>query len=393
VNGLAVFVTILGSTGTIGVQTLDVLAALGESYQVAALAAGSNVQRLADQIRRFRPYYVSVRDEDVATALREQLRPGDPKPEIGIGEAGLVTAADVPADVVVSAVVGARGLLPTWRAVERGARIALANKETLVAAGDLVMPLARRTGARVVPVDSEHSALFQCLLAGRPEEVRRYILTASGGPFRTWSVEALRHAGVADALRHPNWSMGRKITVDSATLMNKGLEVIEAHHLFSASYDKIEVVIHPQSVVHSLIEFQDGSLVAQLGVPDMHVPIQYALTYPERAPSQWPRLDLVAVGTLTFEAPDPVRFPSLRLAYEAGRAGGLAPCVLNAANEVAVEAFLAGRLSFLGIAELVEAVLAQHEGGTPTRLEDVLETDEWARSAARQWLKKRGWSE
>jgi 1-deoxy-D-xylulose-5-phosphate reductoisomerase len=385
-------VTILGSTGVIGTNTLEVLEHLGESYVVRALAAGKNASRLAEQIRRFRPQYVSVQDESTLRELKEQLVGFDAWPEFFVGDDGLEQISQVPTDVVVSAIVGAKGLAPTWRAVERGATVALANKETLVAAGDLVMPLAAKTRAHIVPVDSEHSALLQSLHSGKPEEVSRYILTASGGPFREWSYEQLTRATVEEALRHPTWSMGQKITVDSATLMNKGLEVIEAHHLFQAPYSKIDVVVHPQSVVHSLVEFVDGSVVAQLATHDMRLPIQYALTYPNRRQSPWPRLDLLSVATLTFEAPDFNRFPSLRLAYEAGKAGGYAPCVLNAANEIAVAAFLSGRISFLQMAKLVESVLERHIPGTPSELNDIVEMDNWARRSALAMLEKGGWN-
>ncbi|GMA49004.1 1-deoxy-D-xylulose 5-phosphate reductoisomerase [Alicyclobacillus contaminans] len=311
---------------------------------------------------------------------------------IFVGDAGLMEVSRIPTDIVVSAIVGAKGLAPTWAAVERGATVALANKETLVAAGDLVMAHARATGAVILPVDSEHSALFQSLHSGDPKEVRRYILTASGGPFRTWSLDALRKATVEQALRHPTWNMGMKITVDSASLMNKGLEVIEAHHLFNVDYDRIDILVHPQSIVHSLVEFVDGSTIAQLATHDMRLPIQYALTYPARVESPWPRLDLAEVGQLTFERPDFERFPNLRLAYEAGRAGGFAPCVLNAANEVAVEAFLSKRMTFLQMAKLVESVLEMHIPGTPSELNDIVEMDNWARRSAHAMLEKGGWN-
>ncbi|MDQ0190530.1 1-deoxy-D-xylulose-5-phosphate reductoisomerase [Alicyclobacillus cycloheptanicus] len=385
-------ISILGSTGVIGRQTLSVLGSFTEPVTVAALAAGRNADLLAQQVRAFRPSFVSVQDEAARQTLLDALSDVHPLPEIGVGEAGLAAAAAIPSDVVVSAVVGARGLRPTWLAMERGATIALANKETLVAGGDLVMPLCARTGARIVPVDSEHSAVFQCLQAGRPDDVARYILTASGGPFRTWSQAQLERATVDAALRHPNWTMGQKITIDSATLMNKGLEVIEAHHLFDASYDKIEVVVHPQSVIHSMVEYLDGSILAQLGAADMRIPIQYALTYPRHRPSPATRLNLLELSELTFEAPDFDRFPSLRLAYEAGRAGGFAPCVLNAANEVAVECFLQGRMTFLQMAKLVESVLEQHQPGVPRELEEILQMDAWARATAHKIIEKGGWT-
>jgi 1-deoxy-D-xylulose-5-phosphate reductoisomerase len=384
--------TILGSTGVIGTHTLEVVEQLGGQYDVQCLAAGRNAALLAEQVKKFRPAYVSVQDEDTLAELKLRLAGWHPQPEFFVGDAGLDEISRVPTDVVVSAIVGAKGLQPTWNAVARGAVVALANKETLVAAGDLVMPLARRTGARILPVDSEHSALFQCLHCGQAREVARYILTASGGPFRTWPLSAIQQATVEQALRHPTWNMGKKITVDSASMMNKGLEVIEAHHLFDASYDKIHVLVHPESIVHSMIEYVDGSVMAQLATHDMRVPIQYALTYPNRTPSPWPRLDLLAVGALHFEAPDFERFPSLRLAYQAGQTGGYAPCVLNAANEVAVEAFLQGRISFLGMAKLVESVLERHIPGAPSELNDIVEMDNWARRSALAMLDKGGWS-
>jgi 1-deoxy-D-xylulose-5-phosphate reductoisomerase len=392
VTGLGKSVTILGSTGTIGQQTLEVLDSLQSEYAVTALAAGQNAELLARQIQKFRPKYVSVQNERVREELCSMLDGMSPLPEIWTGDEGLRRIAEVPSDIVVSSIVGARGLIPTWLAVRRGATVLLANKETLVAAGDIVMKAVDAAGALLLPVDSEHSALFQCLQAGKPDEVRRYILTASGGPFRSLSEDELKHVTAEQALRHPNWSMGKKITVDSATLMNKGLEVIEAHHLFNASYDKIEVIVHPQSVVHSMIEYQDGSVLAQLATPDMRLPIQYALTYPHRVASHWPKLNLLGCSHLTFEAPDTKRFRSLALAYSAGRQGGYAPCVLNAANEVAVDAFLQGRVPFLAIPCIVESVLEQHAAGEPSSVEEILVMDEWARRHAEAVIQRGGWS-
>ena len=387
-------VTILGSTGVIGINTLEVidhLNAMGDDVRVVALAAGGNFRLLADQIRRYRPLVVSVTDEATAKELRLALPAGAKTAEVFIGEDGLREVAKLSSDTVVSAIVGAKGLVPTWEALQRGATIALANKETLVAAGDLVMPVAHSKNVQILPVDSEHSALFQALKSGRSSEVARYFVTASGGPFRTWDLERLSRATVDEALRHPNWVMGQKITIDSASLMNKGLEVIEAHHLFQASYDKIEVVVHPQSVIHSMVEFVDGSVIAQLATADMRLPIQYALTHDTRLSAPWPRLDVFQMSGLTFEHPDAERFPSLRLAYAAGRAGGFAPCVLNAANEVAVGAFLARRISFLGMAKLVESVLEIHSPGTPTSISEVLVMDGWARAAAEAKVQRGGW--
>ncbi|RIV29358.1 1-deoxy-D-xylulose-5-phosphate reductoisomerase [Alicyclobacillaceae bacterium I2511] len=387
-------ITILGSTGVIGTLTLEVLSALiEEPFHISVLAAGTNVTKLAEQVLRFRPQYVSVATREGKEQLLERILPSGWHPEIGIGEEGLLQAASIPSQVVVSAIVGARGLLPTWMALQRGAIVALANKETLVAAGELVMTTARTSGSTLIPVDSEHSALFQCLQMGHTnpmEPVERLILTASGGPFREWSLSEQATVTPEQALRHPNWTMGKKITVDSATLMNKGLEVIEAHHLFGVPYDKIEVLVHPQSAVHSLVAYHDGSVLAQLASADMRIPIQYALTYPNREQSNWPRLDLAQLGQLTFESPDFQRFPSLRLAYEAGKVGGLAPCVLNAANEVAVNGFLDGRISFLQVARLVEEVLQHRIPGSMATMEDVLEADRWARRVAQDLLKKGG---
>ncbi|MCL6632007.1 MAG: 1-deoxy-D-xylulose-5-phosphate reductoisomerase [Alicyclobacillus herbarius] len=376
------YITILGSTGVIGRLTLEVLESLEPAFQVRALAAGRNVDRLAEQVQKWRPEIVSVADDEAGHELIGRLRGMSPLPTVVVGDDGLKEVASADANVVVSAIVGAKGLVPTWIALARGAKLALANKETLVAAGDLVIPHAARHAATIVPVDSEHAAVHQCLRSGHDAELAHIWLTASGGPFRTWERDRMRTVRVEDALAHPNWSMGKKITVDSATLMNKGLEVIEAHHLFAVSYDKIKVVVHPQSIIHSLVEFCDGSMVAQMGPADMRMPIQYALTYPERKTSVWPRLNLMECGPLSFESPDWHRFPSLRLAYEAGRSGGLAPCILNAANEVAVAAFLAGRISFLEIPELVERVLDAEPAGTASSLEEVLEADARARVRA-----------
>lgn len=386
-------ITVLGSTGVIGTLTLEVLEGLSEPFRVLALSAGQNMELLAKQIIQTRPEYVSVPDEAALQRLLKLLPPGTPSVEIGIGTKGLVAAAELPAEIVVSAVVGSVGILPTWAAIKRGATIALANKETLVAGGDFMMPEAAKRGAKIVPVDSEHSAIFQCLEArGTGEKaISRLLVTASGGPFRTWQPEELQRVTVADALRHPTWSMGRKITIDSATLMNKGLEVIEAHHLFNAPYDSIEVVVHPQSMIHSMVEFVDGSIVAQLGLPDMRLPIQYALTYPIRHPRDGKRVNFAELSTLTFEAPDFERFPALRLAYEAGRAGGYAPCVLNAANEVAVYAFLAGELPFRAIPKVVEETLQRHVAGQPQSMDDLVQMDVASRLMAQAILQEGRW--
>ena len=375
-------VAILGSTGSIGRNTLRVIESLNGSFGVAALGAGANIPLLAEQIERHRPRVVSVQDEGAAEQLSYELRERSiaARPKVGIGVDGLSEVATVDgAEIVIGAVVGARGLLPTYRALEAGRRVALANKETLVVAGELMTRAAARSGAELLPVDSEHNALHQCLRGERRSELKRLILTASGGPFRTASRDEIERATPDEALRHPTWRMGDKITIDSATLMNKGLEVIEAHWLFDCSADEIEVVVHPQSVVHSMIELIDGSIIAQLGVTDMRHAIQYALTYPARHPSSLPPLDLTQLAKLEFYAPDTDRFPCLAFAYQALRAGGTMPAVLNAANEVAVAAFLAAQIRFGEIPRLISAACAAHEPQPATSLESVLAADQWAR--------------
>ncbi|MGA9821894.1 MAG: 1-deoxy-D-xylulose-5-phosphate reductoisomerase, partial [Desulfobaccales bacterium] len=318
--------SILGSTGSIGRSTLAVVAEYPDNFAVVGLAAGKNVELLAEQVARFRPALVSVQDEETAARLRELVAPG---PEILAGRSGALAVATASVEMVVSAMVGAVGLEPTLAAIRAGLPVALANKETLVAAGPLVMNLARERGVPLIPVDSEHSAIFQALQGERRADIRRLWLTASGGPFRSWGADRLERATAAQALKHPNWSMGPKITIDSATLMNKALEVIEASVLFGLPVDQIGVYIHPQSIVHSLVEFVDGSVIAQLGVPDMRLPIAYALNYPRRLPLNSPPLDLCRIAQLTFETPDQTRFPGLALGYAAARAGGTMPAVLN----------------------------------------------------------------
>lgn len=376
-------VAILGSTGSIGRNTLRVIESLGEAFSVAGLGAGSNVTLLAEQIAKHRPRIVSVSDDEAAEKLRRELKARGINrfPRIGIGEQGLSeVATEDGVEIVIGAVVGARGLLPTYRALEAGRRVALANKETLVIAGELMTRVAEASGAELLPVDSEHNALHQCLRGEQRNELRRLILTASGGPFRTSSAEAIANATPAEALRHPTWRMGDKITIDSATLMNKGLEVIEAHWLFNCSADEIDVIIHPQSVVHSMIELIDGSIMAQMGVTDMRHAIQYALTYPDRLETSLPPLDLAQLSRLEFHRPDTERFPCLRLAYAALRKGGTMPAVLNAANEVAVAAFLEERVRFGEIPALIEAACDAHEPQPATSLEAVLTADSWARA-------------
>lgn len=372
---------VLGSTGSVGVSTLKIVEDFPDRLEVVALAAGRNTELLAEQVRRFRPWIVSVIDAQAAADLAARI-PGV-EVEILTGPAGasrVATADGV--DLVVSAFVGATGLDPTWAAIDAGRDVALANKEVLVMAGELVMAQARRRDARILPVDSEHVAVHQCLAGHRREDVRRVLLTASGGPFRTTPREALRAVTPAQALRHPNWDMGPKITIDSASLMNKGLEMIEACWLFDLPPDTIEVVIHPQSIVHSLVEFIDGSVMAQLGVPDMRGPIAYALALPERLPLRMERLDLARVGTLTFESPDLERFPALGLAARALREGGTQPAVLNAANEAAVGAFLEGRLAFTNIPETIARTMDAHAPRPLKEIADAIAADAWARDHA-----------
>ncbi|MBM9614603.1 1-deoxy-D-xylulose-5-phosphate reductoisomerase [Desulfobulbus rhabdoformis] len=375
-------IALLGSTGSIGTNVLAIARQFPEQFQIVGLSAGSNVELLTEQVLEFNPQCVSIGRPDLAAELANTL-PASYRSRIlsgGEGNTAIATLAD--ADMVVTAVVGAVGLLPTLAAIRAGKDIGLANKETLVMAGRLVMEEVQRHGVRLLPIDSEHSAIFQALEAGRSQDVDKLILTASGGPFRDWDLDALRIAQPEQALAHPNWSMGRKISIDSATLMNKGLEVIEASWLFSMEPERIEVVVHPQSIVHSLVEFVDGSVVAQLGIPDMRIPIGYALTYPKRLPLALPRLSLSQCSDLSFEQPDMIRFPALGLAFDALRAGGVQPAVLNAANEVAVDAFLEGKIGYLDIARTVEACLSQAPLANELDLDAILAADAAARSAA-----------
>jgi 1-deoxy-D-xylulose-5-phosphate reductoisomerase len=378
-------VAILGSTGSIGCNTFRVLEALGsEKFRVVALAAGRNVTKLCEQIARHQPALVSVENEEVSELLKaELLKRGLPVPQIATGADGLVRVATHPdADCLVSATVGAVGFVPTLRALEAGKRVALANKETLVMAGELMTRAAERSGAELLPVDSEHNALHQCLRGEQVAEVRRIILTASGGPFRTRDKAGIQSATVAEALNHPTWSMGAKITIDSATLMNKGLEVIEAHWLFGFGADEINIVVHPESIVHSMIELVDGSVIAQLGVTDMRHAIQYALTYPQRYDSDLPPLDLARLSSLHFEAPDLDRFPCISLAYRALRTGGTLPAAMNAANEEAVQAFIDERISFADIPQVIKGVMDEHRTSDLKDLETVVDADRSARAAA-----------
>ena len=378
-------VSILGSTGSIGCNTLRVVESLGpERFRVVALGAGRNVAKLTDQIARHQPDLVSVQTEEAAEQLKAELRRRNVSPpRIAVGETGLIdVATHDEADCVVSGTVGAVGFVPTLRALEAGKRVALANKETLVMAGELMTCAAAKSGAELLPVDSEHNALHQCLRGEKRTEVRRIILTASGGPFRTHDKAAIESATVAEAMKHPTWSMGAKITIDSATLMNKGLEVIEAHWLFGFSADEISIVVHPESVVHSMIELIDGSVIAQLGVTDMRHAIQYALTYPERHASELPPLDLAKLTSLHFEEPDLERFPCISLAYRALKTGGTLPAAMNAANEVAVHAFIDERIALTDIPRVIEEVMSRHQTRAATDLEAVLDADRTARAAA-----------
>ncbi len=379
-------VSILGSTGSIGTSTLDVVSRSRGAFRVAGLAAGGNIRLLGEQVAAFKPRVVSVRRPADAAALRRRF----PGVRFVSGTEGAEEVAVLGEnDIVVAAIPGIQGLKPTLAAVRTGTRVALANKESLVAAGAFLIREAAKSGAEILPVDSEHSGVFQCLAATRKRDVRRVILTASGGPFFRTSPRALRTRTVADALRHPSWKMGKKVTVDSATLMNKGLELIEAHWLFGLPPEKLDVLIHPQSVVHALVELADGSVLAQLSATDMRVPIQYALTYPRRSAEPAARLDLAAVGRLEFHDVDEGRFPLFALARRALREGESLPAALNAANEAAVEAFLAGRLAFAAIAGVVGAALETHVRRPLRRLEDVYAVDAEARAAARRIMKQR----
>ena len=385
-------VAILGSTGSIGCNSLRVIESLSERrMRVVGLAAGSNVERLADQIATHLPEVVSVDSETAAHDLRARLFERDiDLPRIVTGEAGLVEIATHPqADCVISATVGAVGFVPTLRALEAGKRVALANKETLVMAGELMTSAARKSGAELLPIDSEHNALHQCLRGERPEEVRRIVLTASGGPFRTKNKVEMKQATVAEAMRHPTWNMGAKITIDSATLMNKGLEVIEARWLFGFGPEQIDILVHPESVVHSMIEMIDGSVIAQMGVTDMRHAIQYALTYPERHECQLPPLDLTSISGLHFEAPDLDRFPCIALAYRALREGGTLPAAMNAANEEAVCAFIDERICLTEIPLVIESVMDAHANQQARDIETILEADRAARLLALTEIEKR----
>ncbi len=393
-------ISVLGSTGSIGTQTLQIAEEFPEQFKVVALTAGQNLNLLVEQIKTHQPEVVALAQEKHLNPLKERINNLDPEkrpkvlPQFVSGVEGLCIAASWDhADLVVTGIVGCAGLLPTLAAIKSGKDIALANKETLIAAGPVVLPELKRSGSRLLPADSEHSAIFQCLQGtpwaenarlstGVPTPGLRNIqLTASGGAFRDWSTEDLKNATVKDATSHPNWSMGRKITVDSATLMNKGLEVIEAHYLFGLDYDHIEIVIHPQSIIHSMIELADSSVLAQMGWPDMKLPILYAMSWPNRIETSWERLNLPKLQQLTFKEPDKTKYPCMELAYEAGKTGGTMPAVLNAANEQAVSLFLEEKISFLSIPKLIEAACEKHKNELRSQplLNDVIEVDKWSR--------------
>ncbi|WP_206242792.1 1-deoxy-D-xylulose-5-phosphate reductoisomerase [Novosphingobium terrae] len=377
--------SVLGATGSIGASTLDLVRRQPEAWRVVALTANGNAKALAELAREFKAQVAVVADEAQLPALREALA-GSGIEATG-GEAALVEAASRPADIVMAAIVGCAGLAPTMAAIEQGRTVALANKEALVSAGEVMTAAVARHGTTLLPVDSEHNAIFQCLSGNSHKDVRWITLTASGGPFRDWDAEQLRHATPAQAIKHPNWSMGAKISVDSATMMNKGLEFIEAYHLFPVGLDKLRIIVHPQSIIHSMVEYRDGSTLAQLGPSDMRVPIASCLAWPARMDTPLSdQLDLATIGQLTFRAPDEERFPATRLAREAARAGGGIPAVLNAANEVAVAAFLDGRIGFTRIAAMVEDVLGRYAPPPPATLEDVHAVDARARIEAKSLM-------
>jgi 1-deoxy-D-xylulose-5-phosphate reductoisomerase len=369
---------ILGCTGSIGVSTLQVVAQFPDRFRVRSMTAGSNIKQLAEQVHAVKPDRVAIADKELIPEFKKLLNGW--KGDILGGVEGLVELAEEPqSDYVVSAIVGAAGLVPTLAALKKGKQVGIANKEPLVMAGSLMLEAAKKSGATILPIDSEHCAVFQSVRCGEAREVRKIILTASGGPFRTATKEMMLQATKESALKHPTWSMGAKITIDSATLMNKALEIIEAHFLFGVPYEAIEVWVHPQSIVHAMVEFTDSSMIAQLGLPDMRLPIQYALTWPERLDGALPPLTLDKMRSLTFEAPDHDRFPSLNFAYQAGRRGGTAPAVLNAANEQAVSLFLDGKIKFCGIFDCVSSALEAHKTQQVKDLQTVLEADSWAR--------------
>jgi 1-deoxy-D-xylulose-5-phosphate reductoisomerase len=370
-------ISLLGSTGSIGVNTLDVVDRNPKSFKILAMSAGSNVDLFAEQVRKFKPKIASLLDSTKISTLKERV--ADLDVEIIMGDEGSITVATLPeTDLVVSGIVGSAGLIPAMEALKAGKNLALANKETLVIAGELILREAEKTNSQIIPIDSEHSAIFQALNGEKKERVKKIILTASGGPFRTFSLDQMNNVTVKDALNHPNWSMGAKISIDSSTMMNKGLEYIEAKWLFGIN-TPVDIIVHAQSIIHSMIEFVDTSIMAQLGIPDMRVPISYALTYPDRFECNLPSLDLATMGDLTFEAPDFKRFPCLQLAIDAMEIGQTMPAILNAANEIAVQAFLDELIPYKDIAELIRMVMHNHRPSPLNDLQDVLNADKWAR--------------
>jgi 1-deoxy-D-xylulose-5-phosphate reductoisomerase len=377
-------ISLLGSTGSIGVSTLDVVARNSDRFEISGLSAGSNAEKFVEQVKQFKPKVASLFDRSKEAFVREQLAGLDV--EIIFGEQGPVQVATWPdSDLVVSGIVGSAGLLPALAAINAGKNLALANKETLVVAGELVLKAAKDKNVAIIPIDSEHSAILQAMNGEKKEQVKKIILTASGGPFRTFTREQMEHVTVQQALNHPNWSMGDKITIDSATMMNKGLEYIEAKWLFGLETE-VEVIIHRQSIIHSMIEFVDTSIMAQLGIPDMRVPIAYALSYPDRLDCELPSLDLSQLSRLDFETPDYEKFPCLKLAIDALDAGETLPAVLNAANEIAVQAFLDEQISFKEISEIIRTAMQNHKSKPVTTLEDVLSADRWTREEARKLI-------
>ena len=376
-------IAILGSTGSIGVNTLDIVRNSKNRFKVSGLAAGGNIALLEKQIREFKPKYAALFDEKKTSLLKKRL--GRLKVEIFSGIEGLIKVASIPdTKMVVSAIVGAAGLIPTFAALKCGKDIALANKETLVIAGELFMKHSRKKRVRIIPVDSEHSAIFQCINGTTNRKIKKIILTASGGPFLTYPAKKFEKITTRKALNHPNWNMGPKITIDSATLMNKGLEVIEAHWLFGIDENRIDVVIHPESIVHSMVEFIDTSIIAQMGLPDMRVPINYALNYPERVSTNLPTLNLTKIKTLTFSEPNYKKFPCLKYAFHALRIGRTMPAVLNSANEVAVQAFLNGSISFTGIPKIIKKIMRKHQPKKIRKISDIMQADLWARAEAKK---------
>ncbi|PKN51979.1 MAG: 1-deoxy-D-xylulose-5-phosphate reductoisomerase [Deltaproteobacteria bacterium HGW-Deltaproteobacteria-13] len=371
-------ISILGSTGSIGCSALDVIAKNPERFQVVALAAGKNIRLLKKQIEKFQPGLVAVGSKESALKLGEALT-AKSKVKIFYGEEGLKEIASFPSSMVISAISGSAGLLPTLAAIEAGNDIALANKETMVMAGEIVTQRADKKGVKIIPVDSEHSAIFQCLEGNKRKNLQRIILTASGGPFLNFTEKQLQKVSLSETLCHPKWKMGKKITIDCASMMNKGLEVIEAKWLFHVDINAIDVLIHPQSIVHSMVEFVDGAYLAQMGVPDMRIPIAYALTYPERIMNDLPPLNLIKTGSLEFYKPDIRKFPCLDIAYRAGICGGTAPVVLNAADEVAVSAFMKKKIRFIDLPEIIEKVMTLHGVIDNPSLDDILQADLWAR--------------